>query len=301
MQSAATFFSPTFARGEQTTQAGIASTILDPHQNIGRIDKAQSRSDTKFDPGFLRGLVRANDPGHAVYICDGNRGISKLGGAIDQLIGMRRAAQKRKVGGHVQFRIRPGRLAADRCWRRDHRTMFGIGRFWHKEFPPSLEYPMQKPSSALGDAEDPIPIAGGIQNIEVVTGLPSPLPPLAGDSLRSPEVIEPMNFAVVRKRYGLAIVALRWPNDCLDRTRFAQQSERTKKISRTARAGNISLSGSVPASTGVLREIGFEQFSPFHSAIQPSAQPLDQMIQFSRVLFFLSSDQRSLLIAQSLG
>ena len=94
MENAGTFFSPAFARGQQTAQAGIASAILDPHQNIGRIDKAQTRSDTKFDPGFLRGLVCADDAGNAVYICDGNGGISKLGSAIDQFIGMRRAAQE---------------------------------------------------------------------------------------------------------------------------------------------------------------------------------------------------------------
>ena len=94
MKNAGTFFSPAFARGQQTAQAGVASAILDPHQNIGRIDEAQTRSDTKFDPGFLRGLVRADDAGNAVYICDGNGGISKLGGAIDQFIGMRCAAQE---------------------------------------------------------------------------------------------------------------------------------------------------------------------------------------------------------------
>src|ERR1700722_9683263 len=114
--------------------------------------------------------------------------------------------------------------------------MCGIESFGHEEFPPSLEYPMQKPSPRLRDTEDPIPVAGGIQNIEVVAGLPPPVPPLAGDSLRSPNVVEPMNFAIVSERYGFAIAALRWSNDCLDRTRLAQQPKRAKKINRAPRA-----------------------------------------------------------------
>src|ERR1700689_4496236 len=109
--------------------------------------------------------------------------------------------------------------------------MFGIGRFGHKEFPPSLEYPVQKPSSRFRDTEDPIPVASGIQTIEVVAGLqlpvpplagdwlpPPPVPPLAGDSRRPRDMIEPMNFAIVSERYRFAIAALRGSNDSLDRT-----------------------------------------------------------------------------------
>ena len=149
---------------------------------------------------------------------------------------------------------------------------------------------MQKPSPRLRDAEDPIPVAGVIQNIEVVAGLPPPVPPLAGDSLRSPDVVEPMDFAIIGERDRLAVAAFRWPDNDFDGMRLAQQPERTKKINRAARAGRIRLSGIVPASTGVFRQIGFEQFSPFHATIQPRAQPLDQMIQIGGVAFFLAAD-----------
>jgi hypothetical protein len=59
-----------------------------------------------------------------------------------------------------------GRCATRRSWRRNEGTMFGIGSFGHKQFPPSLEYPMQKPPSRLRDTEDPIPITGSIQNVD---------------------------------------------------------------------------------------------------------------------------------------
>jgi hypothetical protein len=67
---------------------------------------------------------------------------------------------------------------------------------------------MQKPPSRLRDAEDPISIPSRIQNIEVVAGLPPPVPPLAGDSFRPPDVVEPMNFTVIGERYRFAVAAL---------------------------------------------------------------------------------------------
>ena len=115
--------------------------------------------------------------------------------------------------------------------------MFGIGSLGHKQFPPSLEYPMQKPPSRLRDTEDPIPITGSIQNIEVVAGLPSPVPPLAGDSLRSPDVVEPMDFTAIGERYRFAIAAFRGSDNDFDGTRLTQQPERAKKINRAPRSG----------------------------------------------------------------
>src|ERR1700683_3757920 len=105
--------------------------------------------------------------------------------------------------------------------------MFGIGSFGHKQFPPSLEYPMQKPPSRLRDTEDPIPITGSIQNVEVVARLPPAVPPLARDSLRSPDVVEPMDFTAIGERYRFAIAALRRPDNDFDGARLAQQPERT--------------------------------------------------------------------------
>ena len=140
--------------------------------------------------------------------------------------------------------------------------MFGIGRFGHT----SLEYPVQEPSSGLRDAEDPIPIAGDIQSIEIIACFPSSVPPLAGDSLRSPDVIEPMHLAAIRERDRLTITAFRGPDNGRDGARLAQQAERAKKINRAARGGRpCHLNWSVPASTGVFGEIRFNQFSPLHA------------------------------------
>src|ERR1700683_3183804 len=115
---------------------------------------------------------------------------------------------------------------------------------------------MQKPSTGLSDAEDPIPIAGGVEDVEVVAGFGSAKPPLAGDALWPADVIEAMNFAAIGERGGKAVAALRWPDDHRDRTRLTQQPQGAKKIDRAVLGANLRLVRSICASTGVFGEVG---------------------------------------------
>ncbi len=94
-----------------------------------------------------------------------------------------------------------------------------------------LEDSVEEPFAGLGDAEEPVSVACGVEDVEVVADFPSPVPPLARDALRAADVEEAVHSShSIRERNRLSLSALGGANDHADPLRFAQQSQGAEDI-----------------------------------------------------------------------
>ena len=67
--------------------------------------KIEARADHEADADLLGGDVRPHDAGERVAIGQCDRGQAELGGAQDQLLGVRSPAQKREIAGDLQLGV----------------------------------------------------------------------------------------------------------------------------------------------------------------------------------------------------
>jgi hypothetical protein len=133
------FFRPPQTERQQPRQPAVALTVHRQQNEVSRVRSDLVRSDRihavffspvwldpmnrvttnllygDFGPDeqlqarLLRRHVRPDDAGQAVKVRDRERGIAQFGGALDQLVGVRGALQKRKVRAAVQLGVDRGR------------------------------------------------------------------------------------------------------------------------------------------------------------------------------------------------
>lgn len=118
VETTRTLASAPLAEGQQSTQAAVGRPIGWINQYGGLIDEFETAADHQSDPGRLGGLMRPYDAGDAVPVGNGERLQAADGRLGEQLVATTGAAQKREVGGALQFGIAPRRGPAhpNRPW-----------------------------------------------------------------------------------------------------------------------------------------------------------------------------------------
>ena len=99
-----------FAKGKQTTQSAVCSTIRRIYQHGERrcfrlCLKLYATSDNKRDADVLRGDVGADDAGQRVAISDRGGAMPKCSRLLNKLLGMTGSMQEREITRDVKFNV----------------------------------------------------------------------------------------------------------------------------------------------------------------------------------------------------
>jgi hypothetical protein len=133
------------AASQESTEPAIPIAIHCPQQNRAGVDKSHFRTDDQLEIRFLGGDMSTDHASQAVSIGDRQSSVAKHGRLDDQLAGMGRTFQKRKVCLAMKLNIRDRR-----CGRGSQvsygrlRIEFGMRLFWHDR---SVEKAVEKPAT----------------------------------------------------------------------------------------------------------------------------------------------------------
>ena len=166
---------PQIPLGQQPAEPPVGGAVPGIGENVGRsVGEGQPRARDDAQGADRRSVLAREDMGahHAgerIAIGDANPGKPEPRRLRDQFLGMRGAAQKRKIGRRREFG--EARLGAD------HTS------------PPSPEQPVQEPFGAGGFASvepfaiEPEAVAPRVLGVEIVAGQRVVAPPFGGDPL----------------------------------------------------------------------------------------------------------------------
>jgi len=104
------------ADAQQAGQPGIGGAIGRIQQHGRAAGKIEAAADDQADAGFLGALVGADDAGKGVAVGDGDRLHAQDGGACDQFLDLRGAAQEAVVGGDLEFGVHPAIIVCSRLY-----------------------------------------------------------------------------------------------------------------------------------------------------------------------------------------
>ena len=93
---------------QQSAQARVGGAIGRVDENRKRVPRVEPRADDEAHAGRLRRLARANDPGEAAAVDDGERLDPERGGLREQFLAGARAAQEGEMRRALQFGVAGG-------------------------------------------------------------------------------------------------------------------------------------------------------------------------------------------------
>src|SRR5262245_17301528 len=93
------------ALGDQRRQIAVTGAVLRQQDELWPVGEPYLRADEKIEPGPLRRDMRAHRSGKRAFVGDRERGIAQFVRALDQLFGMRGAAQEAEVGKAMQLGV----------------------------------------------------------------------------------------------------------------------------------------------------------------------------------------------------
>src|SRR4029077_3785201 len=129
-------------------EAPVDAAILRKGEGARAVAQIETAADDKAEPDLFCRMMRAHDAGEAVAVGDRDRCMTESSRGQHQLVRMRRTAQKREVGGDLQFRV--ARTAFRK--RRHGQTSAAVGRW--RASPPgttrSAAPPRPRPGNSRG-------------------------------------------------------------------------------------------------------------------------------------------------------
>ena len=93
------------AAGDQSCEAAVRRPVGGEQHEWRRVGRGDLGADEQVEVVLFGGDVGADDAGERVAVGDCEGGVAELGGALDELFGMRSAAEEREVGEAVELGV----------------------------------------------------------------------------------------------------------------------------------------------------------------------------------------------------
>jgi hypothetical protein len=100
------FLGGEIAGGEQAAEPAVSGAVGRIGEHLETVGRDEAGADHELDVAVLGFVIGAHHAGERIAVGDADGDLAKLVGGLDHLPRMRRAAQKREVGGHCQFGVR---------------------------------------------------------------------------------------------------------------------------------------------------------------------------------------------------
>ena len=93
------------AERDQRGEVAVAVAVLRKDDEFGAISEPEFAADKQFESNLLGGYVGAHDAGERAFVGDCQRAVAEFGGAHDQFLRVRGAAQEAEVAYAVKFGV----------------------------------------------------------------------------------------------------------------------------------------------------------------------------------------------------
>ena len=93
------------AKRDQGGEIAVAVAVLRKHDELRAIGEPEFAADQQLEADLLGCDVGTHDAGERALIGDRQRGVAEFGGAHDQFLRVRGAAQEAEVGNAMQFGV----------------------------------------------------------------------------------------------------------------------------------------------------------------------------------------------------